>query len=122
MFSSSAGDEVHKRALSLTILRALLGIWFTIYILSFFWTVLVRLTDPFALEWIGGTMLEGVRLVAEGKPLYTAPTSGFTSFLFPPLYYLVSAGVSKLLGTGFLPLRLVSLLSSLGTALLLGKI
>ncbi len=49
----------------------------------------------------------------DGKSLYTAPTLGYVSYTYPPLYTCVSAAVAEVTGLGFLPLRLVSFASSL---------
>ena len=42
------------------------------------------------------------------------PSLDFTPFLYTPLCFYAGAAVSKLTGAGFFPLRLVSLLSSVG--------
>jgi hypothetical protein len=59
-------------------------------------------------------MVDHVRRVLAGAPIYAKPTLEFVSFLYPPLYYVVAAVFAKVLGAGFLPLRLLSFLSSLG--------
>lgn len=84
-------------------------------ILAYVCVALLRIRYPFELEWMEGGSLDHVRRVLEGKPLYAEPSLSFTPFLYPPLYYLVSAGFAKLLGLGFGALRSVSLLSSLAS-------
>jgi 4-amino-4-deoxy-L-arabinose transferase-like glycosyltransferase len=80
----------------------------------------VRVPYPFELEWMEGAMVDHVRRLFSGEPLYVAPTLDFTPFLYPPGFYAVSAALSWIVGGGFLPLRLVSALSSVGTLILIG--
>ncbi len=84
------------------------------YLLAYLGVALQRLGYPFELEWMEGGMVDHVRRILAGQPIYARPTLEFVSFLYPPLYYAVAAGAAKVLGIGFLPLRLVSFLSSLG--------
>ncbi|MBK9924919.1 MAG: glycosyltransferase family 39 protein [Anaerolineales bacterium] len=68
---------------------------------------------PFELEWIEGGMVDQVQRIVDGNSVYTAPSINFVPFLYPPLYFYLSALVSPLLGGGLLPLRLVSFIASL---------
>ena len=77
---------------------------------------LQRIGYPFELEWMESGSLEHVMRVLRGEALYVAPSVEFVAFPYPPLYYYVSAGVAKVLGPGFMALRVVSLLSSIGVA------
>jgi hypothetical protein len=74
----------------------------------------LRLGHPFELEWMEGGTLGHVQRVLAGEPLYVPPTLAFVPFIYPPLYAYVSAAAAWLLGGGFTPLRLVSVLASLG--------
>src|SRR5207248_2076908 len=47
--------------------------------------------------------------------LYPRPSVDFVSYAYPPLYYWVSAAVTRVVGPGFFALRLVSFSASLGT-------
>jgi hypothetical protein len=80
---------------------------------------LLRLRYPFELEWLEGTTLEHVRRVLAGEPLFVAPSMEFVPLLYPPLYYYLTAGVAQVLGDGFVPLRLVSFVASVGCFALL---
>jgi hypothetical protein len=84
------------------------------FILLYVVLALLRISYPYELEWQEGSMVDHVQRVLDGLPLYTAPSVDWVPAIYPPLYYYVSAGVSLLTGVGFLPLRLVSLLASLG--------
>ncbi len=73
-----------------------------------------RLRYPFELEWMEGASADAVARVLAGRTLYAAPSLAFVPLNYPPVYFYLAAAVSKLTGPGLLPLRLVSLLSSLG--------
>lgn len=75
---------------------------------------LLRLSYPFELEWMEGAMVEHVRRVLDGEPLYVEPSLEFVPFIYPPLYYYVSAAAAAVAGIGFAPLRAVSFVASLG--------
>jgi hypothetical protein len=78
-----------------------------------------RLTYPFELEWLEGGSLDHVRRLAEGRVLYGPPGVEFTPFMYTPLYYYLSAASAQVLGLGLPALRVVSLLASLATLLML---
>ena len=84
------------------------------YILVYTYVVCKRISYPFELEWMEGGVLDHVRRVLAGQPLYVKPSIEFIPFIYTPFYYYVSAGFSKIAGNGFGPLRLVSFFSSLG--------
>jgi len=90
-----------------------------VFILMFLGTALARLTYPYELEWMEGAMVDGVVRLLEGKQIYVQPSIEYIPFIYPPVYFYLSAAVSLLTGPGFLPLRIVSLLSSLGTIYLI---
>jgi len=83
---------------------------------------LSRLTYPFTVEWLEGNSLVEVHRILAGQPLYAAPTAGYVPDGYPPLYFAVSAAVASVLGVSYLPLRLVSLVSSLVCFALLGRL
>jgi len=89
------------------------------FILLFLGTALARVSYPYELEWMEGAMVQGVLRLLNGSPLYVQPSIDYIPFIYPPLYFYVSAAVSLLTGPGFLPLRLVSLFSMLGSLVLL---
>ncbi|PYR92834.1 MAG: hypothetical protein DMF84_11235, partial [Acidobacteria bacterium] len=84
-----------------------------IFVVAYLLVALQRLAYPFDLEWMEGSMVHHVSRVLDTKPLYAPPTLDYTPFLYPPLYYYVSAAAARVTGLGFLPLRLVSFGSSL---------
>jgi len=83
---------------------------------------LSRLDYPFTLEWLESNSLVEVHRILAGQQLYPAPTAGYVPDGYPPLYFAVSAAAARVLGVSYLPLRLVSLLSSLACFALLGRL
>jgi hypothetical protein len=74
----------------------------------FAWTAAARIGYPFQLEWLEGAhALEAAR-VAQGGTLFARPSLEFAHLFYSPLYFYVSAAVSKLFGGGLAPLRAVS--------------
>ncbi len=63
-----------------------------------------------------------VHRILTGRELYPAPTIGYVPDGYPPLYFVVSAAVAKVLGVSYVPLRLVSLTSSLACFALLAQL
>ncbi len=56
-----------------------------------------RIAYPYDLEWMSGSILDHVERVQAGLPLYVPPTSSWIPFLYPPLYYWLSAGLAKII-------------------------
>ena len=90
-------------------------------VLRFVSTALARIGYPYDLEWCEGGTIAHIRVVLAGQHLYRQPSLEFTPYLYPPLYYYVSAIPSLVLGAGHLAPRLVSFLSILGCFTLLGR-
>ncbi len=78
-----------------------------------------RLFYPFELEWMEGGAADHVDRVLAGLPLYVEPSIDFIPYIYTPFFFYLSAGIAKLTGMGFVPLRLVSILASIGILLLL---
>lgn len=93
-------------------LRYVLLFGAVLYILVYICVAYYRLQYSFELEWIEGSMVDHVQRIVNGRSIYVAPSFRFVPSFYPPLYFYVSAGVSAILGGGFLPLRLVSLVAS----------
>jgi hypothetical protein len=89
---------------------------------AYLYIALSRLTYPFALEWLEGNSLVEVHRILSGQALYPTPTAGYVPDGYPPLYFAVSAAAARVFGVSYLPLRLVSLLSSLACFALLGRL
>lgn len=99
------------------LLSITLGIAFIIVVLTL---SIMRLMYPYEIEWMEGAMLDHVVRILADKPIYSAPTIDFIPWLYPPLYYYAVAIVAKIVGLGFFAGRIVSFISTLITAGLMG--
>ena len=88
----------------------------------YLYVALHRIGYPYELEWLEGGAVEIVRRVAEGQAIYVQPSVHYVPYPYTPLYFWVSGALAHVTGVGFLPLRLVSLLSSLGCCAVLIRI
>ena len=108
---SSAGAPRAARILALAI-----GL---VYVAVFLLVALGRIGYPFELEWMEGGAIAHVQRILAGQALYVPPSLDFVPFIYSPLYFYLSAGPSAVLGVGFVPLRLVSLVAALGCLVLI---
>ena len=83
---------------------------------------LFRLTYPFPLEYLESNSLVEVQRILTGHALYAPPAVGYVPDGYPPLYFATSAAAASALGLSYLPLRLVSLLSSLACFVILARL
>lgn len=81
---------------------------------SYIVVALLRLRYPFELEWMEGGVVDHVKWILSGRPLYVPPSLDFVPYIYSPLYFYLAALVARLTGLGFFPLRLVSFAASLG--------
>ncbi len=89
------------------------------YLGAFIYIAISRISYPFALEWLEGGSYAQVQRLLTGRPLYARPDMAYVAMIYPPLYYYVSAGFSRLMGLSYLPLRLVSLAAAVGSMALI---
>ena len=87
----------------------------SLMVLLFLVAAWLRLHFSFEFDWIEDGMLASVRHIGQGQPLYQAPSVSFTPYLYTPVYLYLAAAVAKVTGASYGTLRLVSLLSTLGT-------
>jgi hypothetical protein len=98
-----------------TLARVALLIGPVAFLVMVSYVIIARVAYPFQLEWMEGGSLQHMLRVRAGLPIYGPPSLGFTAYQYPPLYYYVAALVAKIPGmAGFLPMRLTSVLASLG--------
>ena len=83
---------------------------------------LTRLCYPLILEVLESNSLVEVHRILAGQPLYAAPSVSYVPDGYPPLYFAVSSVAASVLGQSYLPLRLVSLVSSLACFAVLGRL
>ncbi|HKO49889.1 MAG TPA: glycosyltransferase family 39 protein [Polyangiaceae bacterium] len=103
------------------LLTAVIVVASVVPLARFVQVALLRVGYPFDLEWCEGGTLAHIRVVLAGQHIYREPSLEFTPYLYPPLYYYVSALPSLVFGAGHFAPRLVSLLSILGCFVLLGR-
>lgn len=84
----------------------------------FLYTISLRVPYPYELEWMEGGLLTQSLWLMKGNQLYVAPTIDFIPYLYTPLFTWLSTAVMYVLGVGFWQLRLVSVFSSIGCAVL----
>jgi hypothetical protein len=104
-------DRIAERASKLT--TVLVGLLAAAPIVVYVWVALHRVGYPYELDWMEGGSVELVGRVLNGHSLYSAPSIAYVGWTYPPLYYWLTAALAKVIGLGFLPLRLVSLAASL---------
>jgi hypothetical protein len=102
------------RILSYLVILCSIGSIFLLIGLAF-----IRLTYPHELEWIEGAHLDQIRWILDGGGLYGEPSISFIPFAYNPIYFMISAGLMKLLGIGFLAPRLLSILATMGSIILI---
>lgn len=93
-------------------LEPLFAVLAIVPVVLFLLAALGRLRCPFPIEQLEGSMLLAAERVAHGLPVYVRPNFQFIPYMYAPAYYYVSGWAVRLLGPGFLALRLVSLLST----------
>lgn len=102
-------------------LRVLVGLGGAIATGLWLVVVALRASHPYPLEWQEGGMLLHVERVRQGLPLFMEPSLDFTPFPYPPLYVQLTSLLPDLGAGGFLGARLVSIVASLVTGLLLAR-
>ncbi|HEX4021995.1 MAG TPA: hypothetical protein VHX63_12695 [Acidobacteriaceae bacterium] len=112
--SDTPGSDASVLGRVARVLKIVLALLSVVLVVLFAVTSLRRLGYPFPLEQLEGSMALAVARVAKGLPLYGAPSFSFIPYMYSPAYFYVAAWAARLLGPGFLALRLVSFLSTLG--------
>lgn len=101
-----------------TLMSALLVGGAALFIVKFLSIAVQTVDYPFHLEWMEGGMVETVDRLTSGLSIYGPPTIDYVPYIYSPFYFVVSGAFSAVMGVDFFALRLVSLLSILGVAML----
>ena len=109
-------------ALALRVVRPLVVVLAVMQLGLYLELALRTLAYPFPLEWMEGGTVDVIERVVRHQPIYTQPTAEYVPYIYPPLYYWVSAQLSRLIGIGFLAPRLVSFASVCGIFVLIAAI
>ena len=96
------------------VLKYILVLGALLYLIVYLVLAFYRIRYPFELEWMEGGAVDHVRRILAGQKLYVRPSLEFVPYTYTPLFFYLSALVSKIVGIGFIPLRLVSFISSAG--------
>ncbi|VAW31274.1 hypothetical protein MNBD_CHLOROFLEXI01-811 [hydrothermal vent metagenome] len=83
---------------------------------------LVRVFYPYALDLVEEAMLMQAWRVAQGLPVFVPPNAEFVPQVYMPLFTWLGGLLLRLTGFAFWPLRLISFLSTVGTAVLISII
>jgi 4-amino-4-deoxy-L-arabinose transferase-like glycosyltransferase len=104
------------------ILHSLLALFIIYNFLILVPVFITHLFYRFPLEWVEGGVVDECVHLLQGREIYAEPTAEFMAFVYTPLYFYLGALLMKLFGEGFFVLRLISVLSTLGTAFLIYRI
>jgi hypothetical protein len=83
------------------------------------WVALSRVSYPFDLDFLEDDILVEAWRLAQGLPIFLPLNADFVPHAYGPLYMLLAAGLFKLAGPGFLPMRLLSFAATLASSGLL---
>lgn len=81
-----------------------------------------RITLPFVFEWGESAGVNQINRILTGVNLYDQPALDFAPLVYTPLYYFLSAGLSAIIGNSLFSARIVSLISTAGSVVLIGRI
>ncbi|HJS19749.1 MAG TPA: glycosyltransferase family 39 protein, partial [Anaerolineales bacterium] len=84
-----------------------------VYLAGLVWLFSQRLVYPYELDWVEGGMLTSVIEILNGRSLYAEPTISYVPFVYAPVYFYVSALIANIAGPSLLALRLVSVIATL---------
>ncbi|MCA9943491.1 MAG: glycosyltransferase family 39 protein [Anaerolineales bacterium] len=80
---------------------------------------LARVAYPYALDLVEEGMVMQAWRVAQNLPVFVSPNAEFVPQVYMPLFTWLGGLLMRLTGFGFWPLRLISFLSVVGTAVLI---
>jgi 4-amino-4-deoxy-L-arabinose transferase-like glycosyltransferase len=91
-------------------------------VVAYLVVVLQRIGYPYELTYFEGSTVEVAGRVAAGQPLYGPPTTEYTPWPYPPLYFWLTGALAKVTGVDLPTMRVVSVVASLAVLLLLALI
>ena len=102
--------------------RLLLGSVAALSVAAYVLTVLARIEYPYELQFFEGSTVEVSARVTDGLPLYGPPSTTFTPWPYPPLYFWITGELAHVTGLSLPTLRFVSFAASLVAMVLLALI
>lgn len=104
------------RLASATAIRWLLPVLALALAAVFVVTAALRVAYPYDIDFVEDGMLMQAWRVANGQPIYVAPSGAFAPHVYMPLYTWLGGLLLAITGPSFAPLRLLSLAATLATA------
>ncbi len=92
----------------------LIAAYALVYIIVLAYVAVNHLTFPLNLEAMELTMVQHLKRVAAGVPLYAEPTPEFVPLAYNPLFFYLALPVSRILGVSLTALRFVAVVGMLG--------
>jgi hypothetical protein len=108
-----ASARVNSLILNLFSAYALIWVGFTVYL----W--FNHINFPLNLEAMELLILQHLRRLMSGLPIYVAPAPDFVPLVYAPLYYYLSVPFAWLFGANLFTLRLVAILGMLGAGIVI---
>ncbi len=91
-------------------------------VVAYLVVVAQRIGYPYELTYFEGSTVEVAARVAAGQPLYGPPTTEYTPWPYPPLYFWVTGVLARVTGVDLTTMRVVSVAASLAVLVLLALI
>jgi 4-amino-4-deoxy-L-arabinose transferase-like glycosyltransferase len=88
-------------------------------VVAYLVVVLQRIGYPYELTYFEGSTVEVAGRVAAGQPLYGPPTTEYTPWPYPPLYFWITGTLAKVTGVDLTTMRVVSVVASVVVLLFL---
>ena len=91
-------------------------------VVAYLVVVAQRIGYPYELTYFEGSTVEVAGRIAAGQPLYGPPTTEYTPWPYPPLYFWVTGVLARVTGVDLTTMRVVSVAASLAVLVLLALI
>ena len=102
------GFEIYQGVKAIAVLAALIHFTLVLFV------VLSRINYRYELEWMEGASLVQAYRIFTGQALYIQPSLEYIPMIYPPFYFDLAAVLVKFTGIAFLPLRIISIASTIG--------
>jgi len=116
------GRKLHFPIQKWSVLEGLAWTVAICYGVSYLYVAFRRITYPYDLDFIEDNMLMQAIQVSLGKPVYVPPNADFVPQVYMPLYTFLCGWIFKVVPPSYLPLRLLSFLATLLTAMMIFSI
>ena len=104
------------------IIYYLLGLWAGLNIIFIFFLWFNHINFPLNLSSLEGAILQHFRRAVAFEPIYPDPTPVYVPLAYNPLFYIVSLPFAWIFGVNLPTLRLVAILGTLGSGLILFRV